>query len=210
MTDDRNATPGAAAPPPQAPPPIPAQPPYAPASQVPPTPAYAAPPTPWGWIVAALLAVVLITLVCLYFFTDLLSRAPRDSWDDSDSSSSQSGTGSQSSFGSASSAPVAAPAPLPAPAPSTGAGSGYAPTASWLQGTWGPSCPGSRAQVVTFDGGGRFTSDGGDGTWSLDGYNVTLNTNGRTMVTRWEYVTQDMARVTQLAGGQTTTVQRCS
>jgi len=210
MTDDRNATPGAA-PPPQAPPPIPAQPPYAPESPRPAAAAYAR-QTPWGWIVAAVLAAVLITLVCLYFFTDLLSREPRDSWDDSDSSFSQSGTGSQGSLGSSSSAQrpyQPAPAPMPAPAPSTGTGSGYAPTVSWLQGTWGPSCPASRAQVVTFYGGGRFTADGGEGTWTLDGENVTLVVSGRTMLTRWEYLAPDIARVTQVAGGRTRTVQRC-
>jgi hypothetical protein len=175
-------------------------------------PAAPARPAPWGWIVAAILAVALIALVCLYFFTSLLDKPPRDSWEDRGSSFSQSGSGSGSSAlgssGSTGSGQGAYPQPAPPPTTANPV-AGYAPTVGWLQGTWGPGCPGSSAQAITLYEGGRLVAQGGEGSWSLDGYTVTLNGNGRTLVTRWEYLSQDMARVTQVANGRTETVRRC-
>lgn len=219
MTDNRDSvagsdgTGGGAAPPPfpdlsKAPP----------AAAAPPAPLPGAParPTPWGWIVAAILAAALITLICLYFFTSLLDRAPRDSWDDRGGSSfgqSGSGSGSGSSALGSSGGAGSGQASVPPPPPSTGTNTnpvaGYAPTVGWLQGTWGPACPGSSAQALTLYSDGRLVAQRGEGTWSLDGDIVTLNGNGRTLVTRWEYLSQDMARVTQVANGQAETVRRC-
>lgn len=191
--------------------------PPAPSPAPPPTPYPAAParPAPWGWIVAAILASVLIILVCLYFFTSLLDKEPRDSWRDGSSSFSQSGSGSGSSAPASSGGTGSGQESFvpPPPPPSTGTTTnpvaGYAPTVGWLQGTWGPGCPGSTAQAITLLSDGRLVAPRGEGTWSLDGYTVTLNGNGRTLVTRWEYLSQDMARVTQVANGQTETVRRC-
>jgi hypothetical protein len=177
-------------------------------------PAAPARPAPWGWIVAAILASALIILVCLYFFTSLLDKAPRDSWRDGGGSSfSQSGSGSGSGAlgatgGTGSGQGTYAPPPPP-PSTNPNPVAGYAPTAGWLQGTWGPACPGSSAQAITLYEGGRLVAQGGEGSWTLDGYTVTLNGNGRTLVTRWEYLSQDMARVTQIANGRIETVRRC-
>ena len=223
MTDNRDGIPGSdgigsggAAPPPfpGAAPPAPVAPPAPAAAPAPyppaPYPAAPARGAPWGWIVAAILAVALIALVCLYFFTSLLDKAPSNSWENGGGSSfSQSGSGSGSGSGSSvlgssggtGSGQGAYQAPPPPPT-TTNPVAGYAPTAGWLQGTWGPGCPGSAAQAITLFGDGRLSAQGGEGTWSLDGYTVTLNGNGRTLVTRWEYLSQDMARVTQIANGR--------
>lgn len=224
MTDNRDNVSGSggtgdggAVPPPfpnAAPPTTPAPPaPYPPA----PYPAAPARGAPWGWIVAAILAVALIALVCLHFFTSLLDKPPRDSWEDGGSSFSQSGSGSGSGSGSSvlgssggtGSGQGSYQAPPPPPPTTTTPVAGYAPTAGWLQGTWGPGCPGSTAQALTLYEGGRLVAQGGEGSWSLDGYIVTLNGNGRTLVTRWEYLSQDMARVTQVANGRVETIRRC-
>jgi hypothetical protein len=230
MTDNRDGTPGSdgiggsgAAPPPfpEAAPPVPVAPP-APAAPPAPYPAASARGAPWGWIVAAILAAALIILVCLYFFTSLLDKEPRDSWESGGSSFSQSGSSSGSGSGSGSGSSIlgssgstgsgqgAYQAPPPSPPPTTtNPVAGYAPTVGWLTGTWGPACPGSAAQAITLFGDGRLSAQGGEGSWTLDGYTVTLSGNGRTLVTRWEYLSQDMARVTQVANGRVETVRRC-
>jgi hypothetical protein len=224
MTDNRDGIPGSdgigsggAAPPPfpAAAPPAPAA---APAPYPPaPYPAAAARGAPWGWIVAAILAVALIALVCLYFFTSLLDKAPRDSWEDGGSSFSQSGSGSGSGSGSSvlgssggTGSGQGSYAPPPPPPPTTtNPVAGYAPSVGWLQGTWGRGCPGSTERALTLEAGGRLVAQAGEGSWSLDGNTVTLTANGQTLVTRWEYLSQDAARVTQIANGQVETVRRC-
>ncbi|HEV7661024.1 MAG TPA: hypothetical protein VGO55_14390 [Allosphingosinicella sp.] len=218
MTDNRDSVPGSdgSGGGGVVPPPFPnAAPPAPPAPYPAPYPAAPARGAPWGWIVAAILAAALIILLCLYFFTSLLDKAPRDSWDNGGSSFSQSGSGSGSgALGSSGSSAGTGSgqgtyAPPPPPPTTTNPVAGYAPTAAWLQGTWGPGCPGSSAQAIALYEGGRLVAQGGEGSWSLDGDIVTLTGNGRTLVTRWEYLSQDMARVTQTANGRVETVRRC-
>ena len=208
MTDDRNATPGAA-PPPLAPPPIPAQPPYAPAAPIPAARAYAR-QTPWGWIVAALLAAVLITLVCLYFFTDLLSREPRYSGTTAIRPSVSRGPGRK----------VRSARPPPRRDPTSRhrcrrlrrAPARFPAMRRRSAGSRGHGVPlvrvrARRSSPSTTAAGSRPMGARGHGRWPAN--NVTLIVNGRTLVTRWEYLAPNMARVTQAAGGRAETVQRC-
>jgi hypothetical protein len=83
------------------------------------------------------------------------------------------------------------------------------PTAAWLAGTWGPRCPGSRQDAVTFESGGRFAGADGAGTWSLAGDVVTVTVNGRNHATRWEHVARDGAWVAQTATHEVRYVRRC-
>jgi len=193
MSDERYRAPGGSAPPPQAPP----HPPYA---------AAASRPTPWGWIVAAILAVALIVLICLYFFTDVLSRPASNSLDNRGSSPSQSGAGSMVSSGGSTMGQGSFPSPTTAP-PATQFSS--VPTAAGLVGTWSDSCPDSRDSLtLTADGG--YTMPEGAGTWTLDGSTVTLSGDGEPIVTRWEMVSPTVARVTVVATGEIEIARRCS
>lgn len=177
MTDDRN---DAAGPPPEppAPPPPPA--------------AVRARARPWGWIVAALLAVTLGVLVISYFMGmfDGDRRREEVPWNS----------------GEAAPAP-AAPAPV-APAPPA---TGGQVTEAWLLGRWGQTCPASNDPDLTFQPGGRFLLGSDPGDWTLAGDVVTVRRDGRgaTSATRWAYLSQDSAMVTQIRSGNTYTVYRC-
>lgn len=227
MTDDRNDAsngadtddigqseqlsnpPPAAAPPPLADP----SPPSLAAGPQPPAPAR---PVPWAAIIAVVLGVILIVLVILWF-TGVLDRSPRNSSEEG-TSTSGTGSGALGALGgdgsggrSAGTQPLETIPPAAAPPSTTPPGtiSGYAPTVSWLLGTWGPGCPQSRAQSVTLYSGGRMVAAGGEGSWTLDGYNVTLVGNGRSLMLRWEYMGQDISRVTQIGTGDVETLRRC-
>jgi hypothetical protein len=103
---------------------------------------------------------------------------------------------------------IATPAIAPVPAPSP-AQTGSAPTPASLEGTWGPECPGSRNESATFYGDGTMEADGDTGSWSLNGYEVTLNGERDTTVVRWEMLGSDSARVSR-PGGASRIVNRCN
>jgi hypothetical protein len=192
MSDDRDGIQGRSAPPTQDP-------------TQPPDPAAPLRRTPWGWIIAAILAVVLIVLISLYFFTDLLSRPARNSLDDRGSPLSRSGASSTGPEGGTTEGQGLSPSPTVTP---TATQPSSVPTASGLVGTWGESCPAPR-DSVTFSTDGRFRTSDGEGTWSLSGANVILNGEGAPMVTHWVMLSPTEARVTLIATGETDTVRKC-
>jgi hypothetical protein len=98
----------------------------------------------------------------------------------------------------------AAPQPVP-----SGSYEGSAATPMSLQGTWGPNCPGSTNQAATFYADGTMQADGETGSWTLDGYNLTVRTPRETMDYRWEMLGNDSARVTR-GSGNPRVVNRCS
>ena len=85
---------------------------------------------------------------------------------------------------------------------------GAPPTVASLQGTWGPNCPASATQAATFYGDGTMQADGESGTWSLDGYNLTMRTSRGTDNYRWEMLGNDSAQVTR-GTGTPRVVNRC-
>ncbi|HTU12014.1 MAG TPA: hypothetical protein VMG08_14080 [Allosphingosinicella sp.] len=101
--------------------------------------------------------------------------------------------------------PAPSPAPAPAPAPTGGA----VPTADTLAGSWGPNCPGSNSDAITFYQDGTAESDGESGSWSLNGNYVTLNNGRQNMTLYWEMVGNDSARVRRSGDSRTETVNRC-
>ena len=234
MTDDRNdgsvpPVPGPAAPPPlaeppppaaAAPPPAPAAPPPAPAAAPPappvPAPYYPAPPAPaapapyypapqqarrgaglWPlFAFLAFLAGVGGTILTLWLTGEL--------WNSRSSSYSNP---IYSSGGTTNTATDTAMAPVPPPAPSPAFSA--MPTSSTLTGTWGPSCPGSRSEAITFYADGTASGDGESGSWSVSGNYVSLNNGSRTMTVYWEMTGADSARVRQSGESDSRTVYRC-
>jgi hypothetical protein len=203
MTDDRNVggVPPASAP--AAPPPLASAP--APAAPLPPqvAPPYY-PPTSnsktglWVFLVILAFAVgVGGTILTLWLTGELWNSSARYT-PSSYTSSMPTGTGSAGGTG------YTAPTPPPS---TTG---GYAPTADVLPGTWGPGCPGSNNQALTLYADGSASSDGENGTWSLNGNYVTLNNGREVMTLYWEMVSNDTARVRRSGDSQTRTVSRCS
>jgi hypothetical protein len=200
MSDDRNNPPGPppeppplaepppmAAPPPQAPPAAQAPPPAPPAPPAPAAPAGAR-SSPLPWIIAGLLALALAVLAALYF-TGMLDRDSRTN------------SSAANSIGSVT--PPVTPAPPP---PTTTAG---VLSATWLVGTWGPNCPGSQEDAATFTSDNGFSAEGDTGTWTISGSEVTLQFSGRSLVTRWEILGPNAARVTQVGEDRVDTVYRC-
>ena len=86
---------------------------------------------------------------------------------------------------------------------------GTAPSAAVLEGTWGPECPGSTNESATFYGDGTMEAEGDTGSWSLNGYEVTLDGERETMILRWEMLGNDSARVSR-DGGAPRIVNRCN
>jgi len=186
MTDDPNYQP----PPPQAPPAAPAAPAYA--------QPYAAAPaggSKAGWIVAGILAAVLVVLVILYF-TGVLDRSPRSSTGGAFGGTPSTGTGG---FG----------------APSTGSSGGMsgsgAVTMASVAGTWGPGCPGSRNDTVTFTSSGSYLTGADSGSFTIYGNTLSLTSsaNGSTTTIRWEPMGDNAARAEVTSRGRSATVYRC-
>ena len=208
MTDNRNGggVPPAsapAAPPPlaSAPPPVaPPQPPAAPLQPQSTAPYY--PPVSSSktglWVFFIILAFAVGvggTILTLWLTGDLWNSGARYI-PSSYTSSTPTGTGTTGGTGYAT------------PPPATGGG--YAPTADVLPGTWGPACPGSNSQALTIYADGTAAMDGENGTWSLNGNDVTLNNGRENMTLYWEMVTNDTARVRRSGDSQTRTISRCS
>ena len=101
-------------------------------------------------------------------------------------------------------ATVAPAVPTPPPART-----GTAPTPASLEGSWGPECPGSPNESATFYPDGTMEADGDTGSWSLNGYEVTLSGERDTTVLRWEMLDSDSARVSR-PGGASRIVNRCN
>jgi hypothetical protein len=196
MTDDRDN--------PAGPPPEPPAPPLEPPPQ-PAPPAAVAPARrkPWGWIVAAILALILIVLVILYYMGmfDGEQRREEVPWN----SGYEAPAPPPSTGGPATGPGLPVPAPTPAPAP------GGQVTAAWLHGGWGQDCPAVNDPVFVFQPGGRLVFAPDTGTWTLSGNIVTVTVNGRSRSSsmRWDYLGPDSARVTRLRTGDVYTVYRC-
>jgi hypothetical protein len=82
---------------------------------------------------------------------------------------------------------------------------------SRLAGTWGPRCPSSTRDTITFSANGAFMAGAGSGSYSLSGNLVTLYRRGAadSFSMRWELVSDSMARVTNSNSGLVDTVYRC-
>lgn len=94
-----------------------------------------------------------------------------------------------------------APAPRPMTMPNN---------AFYFFGTWGPNCPSSAAEAITFFSDGTFQASGGFGTWTIDsGSTITMTGNGRTVSSRWVFSSGRAAVAYGMgtAGGQP--VRRC-
>jgi hypothetical protein len=116
--------------------------------------------------------------------------------------------GSSTTTGTTGSTGYTAPAPTPVPAPSVGVST--RPTASTLVGSWGRACPGSGNELITFYADGTASSDGENGTWSLDGSYVNLNNGRQNLSLYWEMLGNDSARVRRSGAAETRMVYRCS
>lgn len=98
------------------------------------------------------------------------------------------------------------PSQVPEPPPAL---TGTAPSAALLEGTWGADCPGSRSGAVTFHDDGTMETDGQTGSWSLNGYEMSLGGARDTTMVRWEMLGNDSARVSR-PGGASRVVNRCN
>lgn len=96
--------------------------------------------------------------------------------------------------------------PPPPSLPSTSSGM------SRLAGTWGPRCPASTQDAVSFTSDGSFSAGAGRGTYTFVGNMLTLYRPGASssFAMRWEFVSDSMARATNLRSGTTDTIYRCS
>ncbi len=217
MTDDRNGgvppppTPPPTTPPPLAtdpPPAVPSPPPQAgpQLSHTPAAPPVAPPPAPaprsrtglWIFLIILSFAAGVGGTILTLWLTGELWNSDSRSYPSSYGSSSSTGTGTTGTSPNGSGS---------ATVPS--GGSFYPPSASTLAGTWGEGCPGSRTDVVTFYPDGSASSDGEDGTWSLNGSYVTLNNGRQNMTLYWEMVGNDSARVRRSGDSRTRTIYRC-
>jgi hypothetical protein len=136
------------------------------------------------------------TILTLWLTGDLWNSSARYTPSSYNGSTSGSGATGESGFST------------PTPPPST-SGAGYAPTEASLQGTWGPGCPNSQAEALTFYSDGTASTDNERGSWSLNGNYVTLISESNTMTLYWEMVSNDTARVRRTGDSQTRTVSRC-
>jgi len=124
------------------------------------------------------------------------------------SSSSSSGSGySSGSYGSDTNSTL--PAYVPS-TPSRPTMSASPPSVATLTGTWGPGCPSSRNDAITFYADGTAMSDGESGSWSLDGSYVNLNNGRQNMSLYWEMTGNGSARVRRSGDSRVRTIYRCS
>lgn len=82
----------------------------------------------------------------------------------------------------------------------------------YFVGTWGPNCPGSRADTLTLNRDGTAFGPGGSGSWTIDnGSTVTITVNGQSRSAFWEVRSADMRQilVRPTDGRQPTLVQKC-
>jgi hypothetical protein len=113
--------------------------------------------------------------------------------------------GSRSSNGSASRISQYGSSTPPAPRPIT-----MPNNALYFFGTWGPNCPQSTADAMTFFSDGTFQAPGGFGTWTIDaGSTITMTGNGRTVSSEWVFSSGNAAVAYGMGtpGGQP--VRRC-
>jgi len=145
-------------------------------------------------IIAGVLGVALLILAILYF-TGKLDGSRRNGGSAEGTSGSYGGSTGSSGYGSSQ--------------PSTGR---QTTTMYTLAGTWGPGCPGARANAITFSSSGTYTAGAGSGSYTLSGNLVTLFRagGGGSFPMRWELVSESMARVTNINSGTADTVYRCN
>ena len=98
--------------------------------------------------------------------------------------------------------PVTPAAPVPMTIPANG---------QYLVGSWGPNCPGSRANSATLNADGTAIDPSGTtGTWTIDqGSTVTVTVNGVSRQAFWEMQTDGAALVRPSDGRSPTLVRRC-
>lgn len=96
-----------------------------------------------------------------------------------------------------------------APLPTETGGGGYAPTDETMVGTWGEHCPGSRNNSFTLYTDHSAAGDDDRGSWSVNGYDVTLSSSIQTFTMRWEMLSPQSARVTRAGSSRTRIVNRC-
>ena len=190
-------------------------------TDTPPEPPAPPPPAPvrkrrGGWIVAGILALVLGVLVALYYMGifDGDRRRAEVPWNAAAAPEAEpvlpanvlteNLTDNAVAGNLAGEAPANNMAAAAAPTPQPGR-----VTAQWLTGDWGEYCPGSTRETLVFMPGGSYSGVGGIGTWTLNGNIVTLRINNRGLDMRWDYLTQDSARVTRQRTGQSYTLYRC-
>jgi hypothetical protein len=195
----------------------------APTDTPPPEPPAPPPPAPvrkkrGGWIVAGILALVLGVLVALYYMGifDGGRRREEVPWNAASASAQPEPTLPDNALTGNLTEAAPADNAAAAAAPTNNMAAAAAPTprpdrvtAEWLAGNWGQYCPGSAREILVFLPGGSYSGVGGMGSWTLNGNIVTLHINGRNLDMRWDYLTQDSARVTRQRTGQSYTLYRC-
>jgi len=144
-----------------------------------------------GLIVAIVFLILLIATGATLYFTGMFER-----W-----------------FGNA---PATATAPAPpaisGPTPVAGQGPMTIPAnGQYLVGSWGPGCPGSRANSATLNADGTAIDPSGTtGTWTIDqGSTVTVTVNGVSRQAFWEMQADGAALVRPSDGRSPTLVRRC-
>lgn len=169
-----------------------------------------------GWIVAAILALVLGVLVALYYMGifDGGRRREEVPWNAAAAPEAEPVLPDNALAGNLSDNALTGNLTGEAPANNMAAAAAPTPqpgrvTAQWLAGNWGQYCPGSAREVLVFLPGGSYSGVGGIGSWTLTSNIVTLHINGRNLDMRWDYLTQDSARVTRQRTGQSYTLYRC-
>lgn len=152
-------------------------------------------------ISASVLAFLLIAGIALYFTGTL------DRWFGKSPTVATGPTDATASL-NVGSAPEATATTTTAPIPSrTIPSNGF-----YFVGTWGPNCPGSRADTLTLNRDGTASGPGGSGSWTIDnGSTVTITFNGQSRSAFWEVRSADMRQilVRPTDGRQPTLVQRC-
>jgi hypothetical protein len=93
--------------------------------------------------------------------------------------------------------------------PPVSAAPGSAPTEESLLGSWGPECPGSRGDAVTFNADHTAIGTGEGGSWSLSGSTVTVTTSRQTLNLNWEMLDASTARVTRSGDSRARLIFRC-
>ena len=144
-----------------------------------------------GLLIAIFLLIILIATGATLYFTGMFER-----W-----------------FGNA---PATATAPAPGSVPAVATPAAPAPmtvpaNGQYLVGTWGPNCPGSRANSATLvSDGTAIDPSGSRGTWTIDaGSTVTVTVNGVSRQAFWEIQADGAALVRPSDGRSPTLVRRC-
>ena len=146
-----------------------------------------------GLIVAIVFLILLIGTGATLYFTGMFER-----WFGNAPASATASAPTQAPPAISGPTTVASPMTIPA-------------NGQYLVGTWGPNCPGSRANSATLSADGTaIDPNGARGTWTIDqGSTVTVTTNGVTRQAFWEMQADGAALVRPSDGRSPTLVRRC-